>query len=153
MFAKWDARGVVSPAPQRCRIQDHAASHGGNIVCSGALFHCFQPADHRLDTRPNLLILLQQGSALRSQYVLALFEGTIFVLQLVAYGDERIDSLFEPFEFPLECCIDVFGHRRNIDTRSRRINVSPVRGVTGGSGYLPVGSFPLGSDDRASRRE
>ena len=78
------------------------------------MLHCFQSADHRFDTRAHLFILLQQIRAFRRQYILALFQGAVLILQLVANANERVDALFETLEFVFKSRMDVLSHRLNI---------------------------------------
>jgi len=63
------------------------------------LLHRFESANHCLNSRTDLFVLLQQVGALRSQDILALFQRAILVLELVAYVDERVDALLESLEF------------------------------------------------------
>jgi len=86
------------------------------------LLHRFEPADHRFDTGSHLFIFLQKIGTLRSENVLTLLERLVFILQLVANVDERINTLFESLELVLKSYIYVVGHMINIDTRSGRIN-------------------------------
>jgi hypothetical protein len=41
---------------------------------------------------------------------------------LIAYGNERIDALFESLQLLFKCCIDVIGHSGNIEPGRSRIN-------------------------------
>jgi hypothetical protein len=66
------------------------------------LLHCFKSADHCFDSRPDLLVFLQQASTLGREYVLSLFERAVLILQLVANAHQRIDPLLKSLQFVFE---------------------------------------------------
>src|SRR5690606_5096818 len=91
-------------------------------LASTPLFHRFQAADHRLDARAYLLVLLQQRGTFGGQGILPLPERAVLVLELVAHRDQRVHALFQPAQLVLERRKGIFGHGRNIEPARRRIN-------------------------------
>ncbi len=89
---------------------------------SASLFHCLESSDHRFDTRPDLLIFLQQSRAFSRQRILTLFQRSILVLELIADMNERIYALLQSIEFVLELFIYVVSHAPNIEAGAHRIN-------------------------------
>ena len=94
------------------------------------MLHCLEPADHCLDAGPHLFIFLQKIGTFRSQYILALLQRFVLVLQLIAHLDERINALFESFQLVLKGRIYVVSHIRNIDTHPGIINANALRPVS-----------------------
>ncbi len=86
------------------------------------MLHRLETADHRLDARTHLFVLLQQVGTFRCQHVLALLQRFVLVLELITHLDERVHALLKALQFQLKGRIDVVGHKSNIVTRSRRIN-------------------------------
>jgi uncharacterized protein YgfB (UPF0149 family) len=60
---------------------------------------------------------------------LPLFQGSVFVLKLIADLHERVYTLLEPFQFVLKHCIYVFRHGGNIEPLRNRINHQVISGV------------------------
>ena len=105
------------------------------------MLHRFEPANHRLDTRSYLLILLQEVRTFRRQHILALFQRFVFVLELITDVYKRIDALFESLQLVLKSYINIVGHMSNIDTRSSRINANAIECPQHGLNPRYVGSL------------
>ena len=69
---------------------------------SCALLHGVQAADHGLDPRAHLLVLLQQRCALGGDGVLTLAQRAILLLELPDGGDQFVEALLEPLEFQFD---------------------------------------------------
>src|SRR5690606_10572977 len=120
---------------------------------SATLFHRLQAPDHGFDPGPYLLVLLQQVRALRRERVLSLFQGAVFVLELVANLDQGVHSLLKSLEFMLKLDMCIFGHGVNIEPGTKRINchntVSPAawpgrsfHGIIHGTSQAARPAFP-----------
>lgn len=98
------------------------AGQDWRLPASAALFHRLEPADHCFDPRSNLFVFLQESCTLGGQCVLALLQGDVFTLQLVAYLNQRVNALLEPLKLLIKHCIVVVGHGCNIEPTASRIN-------------------------------
>ncbi|MEE8427274.1 MAG: hypothetical protein V3S15_08305 [Woeseiaceae bacterium] len=83
-------------------IEANPTGHAHARRGSGPLFHRLESANHRFDASTNLFVFLQQVGAFRRQSILALLQGTIFILKPVADAYQCIDALLKPFQFMLE---------------------------------------------------
>ncbi len=85
------------------------------------MLHALKPADHRLDPRAHLLVLLQQVGALRDQGVLALPERAVFLLELAASDHQVIKPLAELLELVAEGFFRILCHETNIEAALSRV--------------------------------
>jgi hypothetical protein len=63
------------------------------------VLHCLQPANHRLDTRAYLLVLLQEARAFAAQTVEPLPQRPILFPKLRHHRDQFSETLIEQFQF------------------------------------------------------
>lgn len=67
-----------------------------------------QPADHRIDTRPDLLVLVQKLRTLIGEHLMTLPQSAVFLSELIHRGGEFFDALLEALELEIEltsCCV------------------------------------------------
>lgn len=83
------------------------------------MLHRLQSPDHGLYPRPNLLILLQQRRSLRSKSILALAQGAVFFLELIAGQDEVIKAFGEALELVAERLFSGGSHRKEYSSGPR----------------------------------
>jgi uncharacterized protein YgfB (UPF0149 family) len=81
-----------------------------------------EAADHGLDARANLLVLLHQRRAVRRKALLPLPQRTIFLAHLAEQCNQLVDLAFEAFEFDFEIVLIGIAHRKNIERRASKGN-------------------------------
>ena len=77
-----------------------------------------QPADHRLDTRAHLLILVHEGGALAGERFVAGTQRAILLAQMLQHGEQLIDALAEARELEIELIFCSVAHGWTIEPHS-----------------------------------
>lgn len=81
-----------------------------------------QAADHGLNARANLLVLLHQRRAVRRKALLPLPQRTIFLAHLAEQRNQLVDLTLEALEFDFEIVLIGIAHRKNIEPRASKGN-------------------------------
>ena len=74
------------------------------------MLQSLQTTDHRLDSCPNLLILVQQRGALRGQRFVSLAQRAILFLEVFDRRNELFDALCQSTQLEIELRFCCFAH-------------------------------------------
>ena len=82
------------------------------------MLHRFQPANHRLDSRTHLLVLLQQSRAFAGETIESLSQCAILFAKLSHHRDQFAKARLEQLEF-LICGAGLSGFVHDLDYAAR----------------------------------